>query len=86
MNQFVSADSKKKTNIDAVSFEKNTTVVAAGMVGAMLKNTLNGWVSKEQLDKVNKNAGKNTTTKKTDVSNLKKFVNWSKNKAKKAAK
>ena len=28
------------------------------MVGAMLKNTLNGWVSKEQLDKVNKNAGK----------------------------
>ena len=58
MNQFVSADSKKKTNIDAVSFEKNTTVVAAGMVGAMLKNTLNGWVSKEQLDKVNKNAGK----------------------------
>lgn len=73
MNQFVSADSKKKTNIDAVSFEKNTTVVAAGMVGAMLKNTLNGWVSKEQLDKVNKNAGKNTTTKKTDVSNLKKI-------------
>ena len=64
-----------------MSFEKNTTVVAAGMVGAMLKNTLNGWVSKEQLDKVNKNAGKNTTTKKTDVSNLKKFVNWSKNKA-----
>lgn len=86
MNQFVSADSKKKTNIDAVSFEKNATVLAAGMVGAMLKNTLNGWVLKERLDKVNKNAGKNTTTKKTDVSNLKKFVNWSKNKAKKAAK
>lgn len=69
MNQFVSADSKKKTNIDAVSFEKNATVLAAGMVGAMLKNTLNGWVLKERLDKVNKNAGKNTTTKKTDVSN-----------------
>ena len=86
MNQFVSADSKKKTNIDAVSFEKNATVLAAGMVGTMLKNTLNGWVLKERLDKVNKNAGKNTTTKKTDVSNLKKFVNWSKNKAKKAAK
>ena len=86
MNQFVSADSKKKTNIDAVSFEKNATVLAAGMVGTMLKNTLNGWVPKERLDKVNKNAGKNTTTKKTDVSNLKKFVNWSKNKAKKAAK
>ena len=86
MNQFVSADSKKKTNIDAVSFEKNATVLASGMVGAMLKNTLNGWVLKERLDKVNKNAGKNTTTKKTDVSNLKKFVNWSKNKAKKAAK
>lgn len=86
MNQFVSADSKKKTNIDAVSFEKNATVLAAGMVGAMLKNTLNGWMLKERLDKVNKNAGKNTTTKKTDVSNLKKFVNWSKNKAKKAAK
>ena len=86
MNQFVSADSKKKTNIDAVSFEKNATVLAAGMVGTMLKNTLNGLVLKERLDKVNKNAGKNTTTKKTDVSNLKKFVNWSKNKAKKAAK
>lgn len=86
MNQFVSADSKKKTNIDAVLFEKNATVLAAGMVGTMLKNTLNGWVLKERLDKVNKNAGKNTTTKKTDVSNLKKFVNWSKNKAKKAAK
>lgn len=86
MNQFVSADSKKKTNIDAVSFEKNATVLAAGMVGTMLKNTLNGWMLKERLDKVNKNAGKNTTTKKTDVSNLKKFVNWSKNKAKKAAK
>lgn len=86
MNQFVSADSKKKTNIDAVSFEKNATVLAAGMVGTMLKNTLNGWVLKERLDKVNKNAGKNTTTKKTDVSNKKKFVNWSKNKAKKAAK
>lgn len=86
MNQFVSADSQKKTNIDAVSFEKNATVAAAGMAGAMLKNTLNGWMLKERLDKVNKNAGKNTTTKKTDVSNLKKFVNWSKNKAKKAAK
>lgn len=86
MNQFVSADSQKKTNIDAVSFEKNATVAAAGMAGAMLKNTLNGWMLKERLDKVNKNAGKNATTKKTDVSNLKKFVNWSKNKAKKAAK
>lgn len=63
MNQFVSADSQKKTNIDAVSFEKNATVAAAGMAGAMLKNTLNGWMLKERLDKVNKNAGKNTTTK-----------------------
>lgn len=91
MNQFVSADSKKKNNIDAVSFGKFVTGTIVGMAGIMnAKNTpecvLNAWVIKEQLDKVNKNAGKNTTTKKTDVSNLKKFVNWSKNKAKKAAK
>ncbi len=39
-------------------------------------------MSKEQLDKVNKNAGKIQQPRKTDVSNLKKFVNWSKNKSK----
>lgn len=87
MNQFVSADSKKKNNISSVTFNAaKGAAIAGGIAGTANACNAASWLAKEKLEKINKAAGTNTTAKKTNVSNLKKFVNWGKKKAKKVAK